>query len=80
MYEGRTKEASEIFYRFARGDAEGISGIPFGMAGQAWICAAEGDAARAASLLSELRKEGKSLDPLTEALISKATAIVRNQQ
>ncbi len=80
VYEGRTKEASEIFDRFARGDAEGISGIPFGMAGQAWICAAEGDAARAASLLSELRKEGKSLDPLTEALISKATAIVRNQQ
>ena len=80
VYEGRTKEASEIFDRFARGDAEGISGIPFGMAGQAWICAAEGDADRAASLLSELRKEGKSLDPLTEALISKATAIVRNQQ
>ena len=77
--EGRTKEAAAIFDGFAQGRAQGLSGIPFGLAGQAWICAAEGDASRAASLLSELRKEGKTFDPQTEALISKAGALMRNQ-
>ena len=78
MDEGRTKEAAPLFGEFAAGHAEGLAGIPFGLAGQAWVCAAEGNAARAASLLSELRKRAGPLDPQTESLVSKASALVRN--
>ncbi len=79
MNEGRTEEAAVIFNAFASGRTGGLAGIPFGLAGQAWVCAADGDPSRAASILSELRKEGNSLDPQTEKVISNVSVLIRSR-
>lgn len=79
MTEGRTKEAQPIFDSFASGESGGLSGIAFGLAGQAWVLAAEGDTTKAALLLSQLRKDGKSFDPQTETVISRTGALIRTK-
>ena len=77
--EARVREASLLFDAFASGREGGASEIAFGKAGQAWCLAFEGKAAQAASLLSELRREGAPFDRQTEEVLVKAGELLRKQ-
>lgn len=77
MEEGQTEEAKHFFAEFTSGKNSGRDDSAFGLAGEAWVKAAEGKMDEASAILSRLRQSGKVYDRQTEDILAKAGELVR---